>query len=333
MSLSAEPAGTARIAVVGAETPLGARLRAALAEQRIAGDRVELFAAGEVGGEALLGEYDGEARLIQEPDADAILAHDVIFLCDAGERAREIESRSAAPGVVIDLAGVRANAGAVHPDLNPEAGGPASRYFPIAHPLAMLIAELLEPVDRACGVEEATAVVLRPASDFGEPGVEELREQVVRLLNFSEVPVATFGRQLAFNILGPGLAPGPDGDGDAGRLAGQVAAQLGWDRPRLALRLITAPIFFGHCVQLHLRLAPGADLAALTAALAGSRFAEAPGAEEAATPLEVATESRISVSPPAEDGLGGFWVWAVAGETAARGARQAVRLARNVADL
>ena len=53
------------MALVGAETPEGARIRQALADRGIPGERVNLF--GRTEGEAVLSEYAGEARMIQEP--------------------------------------------------------------------------------------------------------------------------------------------------------------------------------------------------------------------------------------------------------------------------
>jgi hypothetical protein len=47
----ADARGSARVAVVGAESPAGARLREALAELGIAGSRVDLF--GVTGGEVV----------------------------------------------------------------------------------------------------------------------------------------------------------------------------------------------------------------------------------------------------------------------------------------
>ena len=71
-----------RIAVVGAASPAGAHLRAALADRGIDGSRVALY--GVASDVAVLSEYDGEARLVQpvgELDADAC---DAVFVCEPG---------------------------------------------------------------------------------------------------------------------------------------------------------------------------------------------------------------------------------------------------------
>src|SRR5262245_50992417 len=97
---AAEGVRAARVAVIGAESPCGAFLREALAEQGVPGSRVDLF--GATHGEAVLSEYDGEARLIQEPDPRELGGHDLVFLCDASEASRQLAAEPARGRLVID---------------------------------------------------------------------------------------------------------------------------------------------------------------------------------------------------------------------------------------
>ena len=83
-------AGTARIAVVGASSPDGSRIREALSRAGVPGARVALY--GETGGEAVLSEYADEARLIQEVDLDEIAGREVVFLCEAGASAAAVRT-------------------------------------------------------------------------------------------------------------------------------------------------------------------------------------------------------------------------------------------------
>ena len=76
-------------------------------------------------------------------------------------------------------------------DVNPDAAKEHDGRLAVPHPVAILLADLLAPLERELGLRDAVAVVLRPAADFGQDGIEELREQTVRLLNFSEIPSAT----------------------------------------------------------------------------------------------------------------------------------------------
>jgi aspartate-semialdehyde dehydrogenase len=326
-----DPERPARVAVVGAFSVEGAHLREALAEHGVPGSRVDLY--GMTGGEVVLSEYAGEARVIQEPDLDEVARHEMVFLCTPWEIAAALAS--AAPGsAIIDLQGC------LPPEANPrrvpleidaglERGG---GRFVVPHSLALVVAEVLRPLDRRFSVDEAMAVVIRPAADFGREGVEELREQTVRLLNFSEVPVDTFGRQLAFNVVPEAQLAVGRRDLE-GRIAADVTELLGWSERRFTVRLLTASVFHGHGFQLRFRLARAGKVEAVRAALEEQGLLEGADGGAAPTPLDVTGETRTCLSDPVEDGLGAYWVWGAAGEAGPRGARQAVRLAAALFDL
>jgi len=323
--MSEQPTSSHRVAIVGASTPQGTALREALARYGVSGSKVDLY--GGDGGEAVISEYDGEARLIQDPELVEIVAHDVVYLCQRGALVRDV-ARTAGPGtLVIDMAGgLGQSASLADPDLEPAATRDLGGVLAVAHPLAAIIAELLRELDRCLGVERVEAVVLRPAADYGEAGLEELREQTVHLLNFAELPISVFGRQLAFNVLA-------DDSGEEQKIVQDLEALLGWSDRRLALRLVTVPVFRGHCFQLHFRLRAESSVEEIGTVLGEGRMLQPPGADQPTTPLEVAAEIRIGLSNLSEDGLGGYWLWAVAGEATAAGADRAVRLAASLGGL
>jgi aspartate-semialdehyde dehydrogenase len=322
---STEPSGPARVAVVGASSVDGSHLRDALAERGLPGGLVDLY--GTTAGEVVLSEYAGEARMIQEIDLAEVARHDLIFICEPGEAAARL-AEAAGSSVIIDLQGAlpaEARPAHVPLEIDPESDRGEGR-FTVPHPLALVLAEVLLPLERRFGLSEAMAVVLRPAADFGHEGLEELREQTVRLLNFSQVPIETFGCQLAFNLV-------PDvrlatGEGDrAARIAGEVTHLLGWDACKLTIKLLAAPVFHGHGIQLRFRLADGGTIEGVREVLEASGLMATAAEGMATTPLEVTGEVRTGLSDLSEDGIGGYWVWGVAGETGSRAARQAVQFA------
>ena len=320
------------VAVVGASTPDGAALRHALEVVGIPGARVDLYGTSQ--GEALISEYAGEARLIQEADLAEIVDHDLIFLCERGDLARGVAGVAEPGAVIIDLVDAldpAARPRLVHMDVNPQDAADPGGRIAVPAGLAIVIAEPLLALERDHGIEEATAIVLRPASDFGEPGIEELREQTTRLLSFSDMPTETFGRQLAFNVLPQSLPQESAGSAEARRVEDQVRQLLGWDRARLALRQLTVPIFHGHGIQLRLKLKQDPGRQALLQSLEqGSWLREVP---EVSTPLDVCEESKTRVVELESDGNGGYWLWVVAGELRARGVEQAVRVAHAAREL
>jgi aspartate-semialdehyde dehydrogenase len=321
--------GTTRVAVLGAASPSGSLVREALAEHGVAGSRVDLY--GVTHGEVLLSEYAGEARLVQEPAPGDVAEHGFIFLCEGGEAASATIQRAGAGCVVLDLVaccGSQETVPLVHPDINPEAARHHTGLVRVPHPVAMVLAEILLPVERTLGVHQASAVVLRPASDFGERGVEELRDQTVGLLRFSEPPREVFGgRQLAFNLI-PHKLLGATGEPDLERrLAAEVARMLSWPESRLTVALVAAPIFHGHALAI--RVEPERTAGSSREML--DTFSTERQAK--ATPMEAAGKRAVTVAEIREDGLGGFWLWAVAGEAGPASAVRAVRLAGMLGEL
>jgi len=331
---SASPKGTARVAVVGSTTVPGTRLRQMLAELGVPGSRVELYSATDAS-EPILSEYDGEARLIQTPDLDELLARDVVFLCETGKLVAQVIDRAASAITAIDVANVRAAAtGAtlVHMDVNPQAVVGPGGLFAIPHDLSTLLADLLYPLERELGLAEVVATILRPVSDFGEAGIEELRDQTVRLLNFTDPQTEVFGRQLAFNVLPQSASP--DGsESIESRVATEVGSLIGWDDRRMTVGLAVAPVFFGHCLSLCLRFGREITSDRLREVLMNAGLSASNDGADRLTPMDVSSEDGIHVSGVSDDGRGGFRIWAVAGGVHRRTADLAVRLAAALCDL
>ena len=325
---SADRAHATRLALVGAETPEGGHLREALAEFGLPGDRVDLYGATE--GEAVLSEYAGEARLIQEPAPAEVGDHDVIFLCELGEASSKILASASVDGpVVIDLAGCgvgRDDVPLMHADIDSGTDRPAG-VVAVPHALSSVLASLLAPLAKSVSLTRAHALVLCPAADYGTAGLEELREQTVRLFNFSSVPTDVFGEQLAFNII-PYRKLGRTHVEE--RVASEVVGLLGLGANRLSVRLVLAPVFHGHTISLEVEGDGEVDLAGVTAALD-----EAQGVTrgDVWSPLEAAGERATIVSEVVPDGAGGVRLWAVSGETDKIPAQQAVGLADRLAGL
>ena len=95
--------GGARVAVVGASSADGHQVREALARAGVPGSRVDLY--GVTGGEVVLSEYDGEARLVQQPEPGEVGRHDVVFVCETGEISRKLAAAAPAGTLLIDLVG------------------------------------------------------------------------------------------------------------------------------------------------------------------------------------------------------------------------------------
>ncbi|MFQ5878021.1 MAG: Asd/ArgC dimerization domain-containing protein [Acidobacteriota bacterium] len=296
---------------------------------------VRLFSSTDDPGNNLT-EFGGEAMLVTTPDIDALGALDIAFLCGTrreGERYLDWAERRGF--VAIDLTTAsngRDDIPLVNAAVNPGSIPDRPRLIASPRPIAQFLSSLLAPAVRACGLVDATGVVFQPASGCGDPGIEELYQQTVGLLNFREVPKSVFRRQLAFNLI-PGSLYGADeapGGGDPSALDREVRKVTGGDY-RLSVEVVLAPIFHCHVALLQLTLAPGTGLAELEAAFAASGELERCADGEGTTPIDRAGKPGIAVGGfrPARH-PSSFWVWAVTDSMQSGAALNAVRIAEEI---
>lgn len=278
-----------------------------------------------------LAEFKGEAMLVTEPDIDTLENLDIAFLCGSLEEGgRYLDWARRAGFTAVDLTGAASSGAAplVNAAVNPEAIPEGPGVIATPHPVAQALSTLLAPVRRRCGLQEAIAVVLQPASHHGEPGIDELYKQTASLLSFSDMPVEVFGRQLAFNVI-PGFVGGERHGWDAVHveLADQVRRITGGGYA-LGVQVIQAPVFHGHAVMAHVALDPGRSADDLAACFAGGGEFRLERRGEKATPVERAGEGGILVGgirPGARPSA--FWIWAVCDDLAGGTSLNAVRIA------
>jgi len=317
----------ARVALVGAEAPEGVSMRQALAESGVPGERVDLYGSSD--GDMLISEYAGEARLIQQPDIEEIISHDLVLLCEKSQLSLDVFDAAGASSLVIDVVGCleqRQRLPMVQANVNMERARDHAGALSTPHPLAGVLAELLHPLECKLGLSEVIGMIVRPASDFGEEGLAELKSQTIDLLNFEKVQIKTFGKQLAFNLL-PGEPAPPGALGLEKRVEDNVARLLGWDDSRIAIRFMVAPIFYGHCLQLRLRFQNGVGLAEVQSSLGEAASVSQSEDLLQVSPLDMVAQKQIRLAPVTEDGLGGYWLWAVTGGLAERHAEHVLTLA------
>jgi aspartate-semialdehyde dehydrogenase len=137
---------------------------------------------------------------------------------------------------------------------------------------------------REGAVESVEAFALRPASELGDPGIDELYQQTVSLLNFTSVPQEVFGRQIAFNVV-PSAESGTGGREGFDELAEvDTAGLLGMEPDRISITSTLVALFHGHAMAVRLNFERPPDLASLA-----ERLGTAPGLR--------AIEDRSSFSP------------------------------------
>ena len=316
------------VAIVGA-TPLARSVREALLERRFPYSEVRLLGVG--GAEVPLTEFNGEPRVLEKAEPGALRGVHLAFFCEdpaTGGAYRAWTEQSGFLG--IDLTGNAPASDApplAHGGLHDGPLTPKHGWLAAPHPLTHLLVSLLAPIDRRVRLTAVRGLVLRPAADYGQAGLDELYQQSVSLFNFSSPPDQVFGRQLAFNLIPADLLDGARPMGPL--VAAQLAELLGRPGLPVSVFLAAAPVFHAHSVALHLEFEGRPTEAALLELLRASGDLRVDA--QRLTAVEVADEIQPHVGLiRCDPDQRGAWLWAVADRVAAAAARGAVRLAERL---
>lgn len=266
-----------KIAIAGASTLVGKELKDALSDSALAAANFVLLDEAEAQGQ--LDQVGDEMTFIQTIADDAFDRADFTFFCGSEEQTRRHWRQALRAGsTVIDLSGaldreqgvvVRAPWLGVE-DANVDLLTPAVAP---AHPAALAITLLMERLQQAVPVRFLAATVLVPASDFGQPAMDELHQQTVSLLSFQSMPRAIYDAQAAYNLLsGMGESAMVNLATTEGRIRRHYQALTGGRGPALALQVIHAPVFHGHTFSIAVELERPVERLALEEALSGEHI-------------------------------------------------------------
>ena len=266
-------AKTRSLALVGEETLLGREVRDVLASAA-PGLRLKLV-AGEEQEAGALTEQAGEPALVSSLDEENLRGADAVLLAASPELSRQVlEMNLAAP--VIDMtyaAEDDARSRLRAPAVEPAGFKPESTVHLVAHPAAIALALVLNPLHVRYRVRAAVAQIFEPASERGSGGLEELQQQTVGLLSFKPLPKAVFDAQLAFNMLARYGEEAPAALEDVElRIERHLATLLANSSraPMPSLRLAQAPVFHGYSMSLWVEFEENPGTAAVEKTLAGA---------------------------------------------------------------
>jgi aspartate-semialdehyde dehydrogenase len=223
-----------------------------------AGVNLKLIADVEEGEGALTALGD-EVAVVIKLNAASLSEARAVILAGGEESARKALDLLGDPpeSAVIDLTYVaeerpdaRLRAPSVEAGDNNGAGEAAVHV--IAHPAAIAMAVFLRRLHRSDPIRRAVIQIFAPASEYGTPAVNELKEQTVSLLNFRGLTKDVFDSQLGFNLLARfgQAAPVPLEQSEL-RIERHLASLLAADAdgegiPMPSLRVIQAPVFHGY---------------------------------------------------------------------------------------
>ncbi len=319
-----------RIGIVGASSLAGRELADTLVDSSLAAADIVLL-----DDETLAGQMTAtgdEPAFLQKLDADSFAAMDFVFFTGEPATTRKYwkaarlagaslidltNALASEPGVVV-RAPLAGESSATEPDLTTPAVVPA-------HPAAVMLLLVANRIAAKLPLRSIAATVFEPASEHGQPAMDELHQQTVALLSFQSLPREQYDAQVAFNLL-PSL-------GDAAkinlaatesRIFAQYAALSSTTAPELALQLVQAPIFHSYAASILIELQSPTTTEQLEAALAGdtidivSAESDAPSNVSAAGQPDILVRVRsvssinadapVNIAPPATR----FWLWLAA---------------------
>ncbi len=302
------------------------------------------FLAGQVRlydkeGEGAICGFGGEALVVTTPDEEAMVGVDIAFMCgSAAETVPYLGWAESRGFVAIDLSGAtsgQSDVPFVHTEINPDSISARTQVIAAPHPVCHNLATLVAAIGRAGRLATVQSLALRPASDLGDKGIDELYKQTVGLLNFSQVSQETFGRQLAFNVLPSSAVVADPVQGFDRRMQEDTARLLGMDPARVSLVSAFVPMFHVHILAVTLEFEAPPDLESLRSlakATRGIRLVEDP---DVFSPVELAGEEAVAILDLRADPHRPACtrLWGVCDNLKGGAALNAVRIAERVADL
>ena len=313
-------AGLYRIAIVGAASLKGKEVAEVLEQRNFPTADVRLLDDDETLGQ--LEAVKDEITFIQSVRAEQFENVDFTFFASDAECTlanwKQVQRAGSAivdlsyalesePGATVRTPWLERQLGNVAaPDLQP---GPAV----IAHPAAVVLALLLSRLQAATPVARAIAIVLEPASEHGQKGMDELHQQTVNLLSFQQLPKQIFDAQVAFNMIAQfGQQSQQSLAAVAERIVNHYRKIIGNRAPVPSLRALQAPVFHGHAISVHVQFETATDLKRISSVLAGEHVSVISSGEETPSNVSAAGQGDILVSVTADAGnLDSAWIWAV----------------------
>lgn len=153
---------------------------------------------------------------------------------------------------------------------------------------------------------------LRPVSERGQEGIDELERQTVSLLSFRPVPEEVFGAQVAFNFtdsFGPHAEPSLSAIRLA--IATETGRVLGSRIPMPALQVVPAPVFFSYAFTVYADLGEPAEAEQIESALAKAGLRVGDAVDARPTNMSVIGKPEAALGPVVRDpaSASGYWLW------------------------
>ncbi len=322
-----------RVGIVGPRSPFGQRVRKLLSEGALPVIELKLFDNGSDEGIALT-QFGDDVVVTQPIDPDLFPQLDALLVgADDSDLLNRISIEAGEAGLLTLVEGaIDLGAPVIAPGYLEGVPASGNRLGIVPRVESYLLGTILAAIGKEHGIERAVATVLVPAQALGDPGAEELHQQVLHILNFKAPPTDVLREQLAFNVRQVGSSEAGLARADS---VAWEAERVGGIEGVLTVSLVQVPVFHGNSASLWVETKDRADARSIRALFRSKPF-EGPKAAKGAkvpSPVSAAGSDAIQIGPiRASVGTSppGFWLWAVADSTAYDPGATAIEIARAV---
>lgn len=327
------------VAIVGAVNAVGSQIIESLQEREFPVGAVKYLGSRQSAGQVL--EYGDRAVIVEELTRNSFKGMDIAFFSAGDDRSREFCPVAAAAGAVcIDSSAawrMDSDVPLVVTEVNPKAVAGYAKKGIIAIPSSSTLQMLLavKPLHDVATIKRIVVSTLQPVSDTGKKGVEELRKQVVDLLNGRPANCTVYPHQIAFNCL-PQVGDFCDnGDTVAETMIIAEACKVMATDIRVAATVVRVPVFFGESQSVNIETEQPLSVAKARTILKkspGIRLLDDPGKQVYPMPFNAAGQDLVCVGRIREDRSidNGLNLWVVA-DNVRKGGVNAVQIAEILA--
>ena len=186
---------------------------------------------------------------------------ELVFFCGRAALSERYGQEAAAHAWVIDGSSAfraRTDVPLVAADVNPEALDGVGMRGLISLPgsASVALATALAPLKALAPLERVEVATYHAVSGSGRHAVDELAGETVAMLSGKEARGKAFGRQIAFNVIPQVDHVDLDGASREERRIWEETARV-LNLPMLPINVtaVRVPVFFGHCLAVHLSFA------------------------------------------------------------------------------
>jgi len=305
-----------RVAIVGASTLKGREIQSVLRDRKFPLKKLVLLDSDEELGR--LSEFEGEPVVSLAISESSLEFLDVAFFASKPEEVRAHAHLAARNKfLLVDLSHVFSEDASVPVFLeNQPADRPIASSLGLAaspHPAAITVAAILLRLSHAFTIGNAVVSIFEPASERGNSGVKELKQQTISVFSFQKIPQTVFDRQLAFNLLSRLGEDAKEQLMTSERvIARHIKALLKPGSPLPSIVLIQVPVFHSHAFCFFVEVDAAVPIADLEQCLESNAISVSVTDDEPPSPVQVAGTAGIQVGGMKRDFLNprGVWFWA-----------------------